>query len=415
MLNLESTTQEVNLQWALIPEIFFRQGIMRILYCNYEYPPLGGGGGVFNKQIAEELAKRHKVDVLTSQGMGLPSERVENGVTVYRVPVFFRSRQADANMPSMLAYLPSGYLQGIKLIRNNVYDVINTHFAIPTGPLGDWLASKAKIPNILSVHGGDLYDPSKWMSPHRHSLLRSIVRRLLRKADAVVGQSSNTIHNVHVFYDRDVECECIPLGIVRPDDFTSTPRSRYGLSDEDMVLVTVGRLVSRKALDQLVEIVAQLNNHRVHLFIVGSGPQEQSLKTIAQEQNLADQVHFLGQIDDQEKLEVLRMADVYTSTSQHEGFGIVYLEAMAAGLPVICYDCGGQTDFLESDTNGYVAKLNDKTEYLNACQHLLDDSALRSRIGMHNMMAVENYYIDHCANQYEKLYEKIIEERRSTF
>ncbi|MCK5395921.1 MAG: glycosyltransferase, partial [Gammaproteobacteria bacterium] len=74
---------------------------MRILYCNYEYPPLGGGGGVINKQIAEELAKRHTVDVLTSQGMDMPAEVVENGVTVYRVPVFFRSRQAAANLPSM--------------------------------------------------------------------------------------------------------------------------------------------------------------------------------------------------------------------------------------------------------------------------------------------------------------------------
>ena len=56
---------------------------MRILFCNYEYPPLGGGGGVFNKQIAEELAKRHTVDVLTSQGMNLPAFSVENGVNIY--------------------------------------------------------------------------------------------------------------------------------------------------------------------------------------------------------------------------------------------------------------------------------------------------------------------------------------------
>jgi len=156
-----------------------------------------------------------------------------------------------------------------------------------------------------------------------------------------------------------------------------------------------------------------LNNNKVHLFVVGSGPQEQSLKTFAQERGLIQQIHFLGQIDEQEKLEVLRMADVYASTSQHEGFGIVYLEAMAAGLPVICYDYGGQTDFLESETNGFVVKLNDKTQFLKACQRLLDDPALRSKIGKHNLVAVEKYYIDHCANQYEKLYEKVIEQHRS--
>ena len=385
---------------------------MRILYCNYEYPPLGGGGGVINKQIAEELAKRHTVDVLTSQGMDMPSKTVENGVTVYRVPVFFRSRQAAANLPSMLAYLPSAYSKGKKLIRERSYDVINTHFVIPTGPVGDWLACKADIPNVLSVHGGDLYDPSKWMSPHRHFILRSSVRRLLRKADAVVGQSSNTISNVHNFYDPEIECENIPLGIVRPGDITEAPRSRYGLSDDDLVLVTVGRLVSRKALDQLIAIVKQLNDDRVHLFIVGSGPQEQPLKAIAQEQGLTKQIHFLGQVEEQEKLEVLRMADIYASTSQHEGFGIVYLEAMAAGLPVVCYDYGGQTDFLKSDTNGYVVKLNDTDEFQQACKRLLDNPTRRNEIGKYNQVAVENYYIDHCAGQYEKLYEKVIEKHK---
>jgi glycosyltransferase involved in cell wall biosynthesis len=385
---------------------------MRILYCNYEYPPLGGGGGVINKQIAEELAKRHTVDVLTSQGMDMPSKTVENGVTVYRVPVFFRSRQAAANLPSMLAYLPSGYSKGVKLVREHSYDVINTHFVIPTGPVGNWLASKADIPNVLSVHGGDLYDPSKWMSPHRHFILRASVKRLLRKADAVVGQSSNTISNVHNFYDPEIRCENIPLGIVRPGDIAGAPRSRYGLSDDDLVLVTVGRLVSRKALDQLITIVKQLDNDKVHLFVVGSGPQQPALKALALELDIEKQIHFLGQVEEQEKLEVLRMADVYASTSQHEGFGIVYLEAMAAGLPVVCYDYGGQTDFLESDTNGCVVKLNDNAEFQRACRRLLDNSVLRSDIGKRNLSAVEKYYIDHCAGQYEKLYEKVIEQHK---
>ena len=381
---------------------------MRILYCNYEYPPLGGGGGVINKQIAEELAKTHTVDVLTSQGLGLPPQSVENGVTVYRVPVLFRSRQAAANLPSMLAYLPSGYWKGRKLISKFSYDVINTHFVIPTGPVGDWLSGKAAVPNVLSVHGGDLYDPSKWMSPHRHAFLRSDVRRLLRKADAVVGQSSNTVDNVHRFYDSDIDCECIPLGIVRNENKTSAPRSRYGLSEDDVVLVTVGRLVARKALDQLISIVQQMNNDHVHLVIVGSGPQEQSLKDTARDLGVLDKVHFLGQVDDDEKLEVLNMADVYASTSQHEGFGIVYLEAMAAGLPVLCYDYGGQTDFLQSGVTGYLVPLNDTNAFISSCQQLVENTDLREQIGEHNLKAVEDFYIDHCAKRYEQLYEKVI-------
>ena len=384
---------------------------MRILFCNYEYPPLGGGGGVINKLIAEELAKRHTVDVITSQGMDLPPVAVENGVTVYRVPVYFRNRQAAANIPSMLAYLFSGSRKGMQLIRENSYDIINTHFVVPTGPVGAWLAGRAAIPNVLSVHGGDLYDPSKWMSPHRHFLFRYIVRRLLRKADAVVGQSSNTISNVHVYYDPGIHCGCIPLGIVRHTYPPAAPRNRYHLAEDDILLVTVGRLVARKAVDQLIPIIRKLNNNRVHLLVIGSGPQETFLRNAAQESGVASQIHFLGQVSEQEKFEILQMADIYTSTSQHEGFGIVYLEAMASALPVVCYDYGGQTDFLKTGVNGYLVKLNDTNEFHRICQHLIDKPELRRVMGKQNVSDVEDYYVDNCARQYEKLYEKIIAQR----
>lgn len=386
---------------------------MRILYVNYEYPPLGGGGGVINKQIAEELASRHTVDVLTSQGLGLPAFSVENGVNIHRVPVFFRSRQAAANLPSMLAYLPSGYRTGLGLLKENNYDVINTHFAIPSGPLGDWLSRKAKIPNVLSVHGGDLYDPSKFMSPHRHFLLRSVVKKVLSRANSVVAQSSNTVGNVHEYYASDLDCKCIPLGIVRHTQSIDSPRERYDLSEKDIALVTVGRLVARKGLDRLLEIVKQINNSNVHLFIIGSGPQLEPLKAMTGEMNLDSQIHFLGQVDDQEKLEVLQMSDIYVSTSQHEGFGIVYLEAMAAGLPVVCYDYGGQTDFLSSGSTGYVVKLNDEQSFKDACESLVEQPEIRQQMGKHNLTAVESFYIDNCAGQYEKLYEQVIEDHRS--
>ena len=386
---------------------------MRILFCNYEYPPLGGGGGVINKQIAEELARENTVDVLTSQGPGLPRQAEENGVTVYRVPVFFRSRQAAANMPSMLAYLPSGYLKGRYLLREHSYDVINTHFVVPTGPLGDWLSSRADIPNVLSVHGGDLYDPSKWISPHRHRILRSTVRGLLRKADAVVGQSRNTIKNVHDYYDPDLNCERIPLGIVRPKERSIADRGLYKLVDDDIVLVTVGRLVSRKAVDRLIRIIGRLNNNHVHLLVIGSGPQSGTLKSITQELGLVAQIHFLGQVDEQEKFELLRMADMYVSTSQHEGFGIVYLEAMASNLPVVCYDYGGQTDFLSSGVNGYMLKLNDEQAFLDACNTLISHPDQRHSMAEHNLRAVEAFYIDHCADRYLDLFDRVIEQHRN--
>lgn len=133
---------------------------MDILICNYEYPPLGGGGGVVTAQLVDQLAKRHNVTVLTSQAFDLPKESIEGGARIVRVPVLGRTKKAAGSLPSLLSYVPMAIRRGRALIRENRFDVINTHFAVPTGPAGDALARYGDIPNILSVHGGDLYDPA---------------------------------------------------------------------------------------------------------------------------------------------------------------------------------------------------------------------------------------------------------------
>ena len=380
---------------------------MRILFCNYEYPPLGGGGGVINALLAEELATRHEVTVLTSQGLGLPAKSVVNSVQVVRVPVFFRSQQAAANFPSMLAYLPMGIATGKRLIKANRYDVINTHFVLPTGPVGDTLARFGRLPHVLSVHGGDLYDPSKWMSPHRHFTLRSWVKRLLRRADRIVAQSLNTIENVHNYYDPSLTVERIPLGIRRPVRYVAA-REDYGFSDDLVLLVTVGRLVARKAVDQLISILKDTDRLDAHLVIIGSGPQEQSLQQKTRQLGLAERVHFMGHITEEDKFRLLQLSDIFVSTSQHEGFGLVFLEAMASGLPVICYDYGGQTDFLTDGVTGHVVPLNDTALFTDCCRNLISDRETCQRISAGNRELVEELYIDNCARQYEQLFENLI-------
>jgi len=146
--------------------------------------------------LARSLARRHEVTILTSRAANLPPVSIDADARVVRVPVLFRRQLAVANFPSMLAYLPAGLWRGAKLGRERRFDVINTHFALPTGPVGDGLSRWLDVPNVLSVHGGDLFDPSKQSSPHRHAILRTIVARLLRRADVLVAQSQDTARNV---------------------------------------------------------------------------------------------------------------------------------------------------------------------------------------------------------------------------
>jgi glycosyltransferase involved in cell wall biosynthesis len=384
---------------------------MRILFCNYEYPPLGGGGGVVMAALARQLARRHEVTVLTSRAAGLKAEDDDGGVRVVRVPVFFRRQLAVANFPSMLAYLPTGFLRGLTLGRPAGFDVINTHFVVPTGPLGQALARVRRVPNVLSIHGGDLFDPSKRSSPHLHAPLRAAVRSLLKAADEVVGQSRDTVRHVNDIYGVRRRVGLIPLGIDRPPPVDRASRAAFGLPEKAFVMITIGRLVARKATAQLIDVLASSGLPDAHLVIVGDGPDVGAIEQRAVELGVRDRLHLLGQISDPEKYAALTVSDIFVSASQHEGFGLVFLEAMAFGLPVICYDRGGQTDFLASGETGYVIKLNDTAAFTRALMDLHANRSALTAYGQRNRRLVENYFIDTCAARYEAVFEAAIEQR----
>ena len=386
---------------------------MRILFCNYEYPPLGGGGGVVMAALARQLARRHEVTVLTSRAGDLRAEDRDGGVRVLRAPVFFRREMAVANFPSMAAYLPTGFLRGLRFGRNE-FDVINTHFVVPTGPLGHALARWQGIPNVLSVHGGDLFDPSKGSSPHLHAPLRAAVRWMLRAADDVVGQSRDTVRHVTELYGVRRPVELIPLGIDRPPPVSAASRQDLGLPDDAFVMITIGRMVARKATTQLIDTFAASNIPNAHLVIVGDGPDAPAVDKRATELGVRNRVHMLGQVSEAEKYAALSVSDVFVTASQHEGFGLVFLEAMAFGLPVLCYDRGGQTDFLVTGETGHVVKLNDQEAFVFALIELHRDREARERYGQHNRQLVENFFIDTCAARYEQIFAAAIERRAGT-
>jgi glycosyltransferase involved in cell wall biosynthesis len=323
--------------------------------------------------------------------------------------VFFRRDLAVANFPSMLAYLPSGFLRGMGLKRSHRFDVVNTHFAVPSGPLGHMLAKLYRVPNVLSVHGGDLFDPSKASSPHKHAIFRSAVRSLLRNADAVVGQSRDTLRHVESLYGVKRAVELIPLGIERPPAIQAATRASFGLPPDSLALITIGRLVARKATEQLLQMLQDPRLSKAHLLVVGDGPEGAELRKLGQHPALANRIHWLGAVSDEVKQQALSVADVFVSASQHEGFGLVFLEAMAAGLPVICYNRGGQVDFLASGQTGFVVKLNEREEFTQAIAKLQSDLDLRSRLGIENRARVEQFFIDTCAARYEAVFTETIE------
>jgi len=387
---------------------------VRILMYDYEYPPLGGGGGISHHAIAAELAVRHQVTVVTSGFAGLPRQEVVDSVEVCRVPVLGRTKRAVASLPSMLSYPPSTWLHG-RFLKDRSFDIVNSHFAVPTGPGSLVAAWRMGIRHVQTIHGGDIYDPSKKLSPHRHAPTRWVVRQVLRRSDAVVAQSQDTRTNARRFYGEDLRIEIIPLSVKVPERLPSATRSDLGLPTDAFLGITVGRLLTRKRVDRLLRCLAEPPCSSVHLVIVGEGPERPDLERLTGELGLEDRVRFAGRVKEETKWQMLRAADVYLSLTAHEGYGLAFLEAMAMGLPVVAPDCGGHMDFLQDGRTGFIVPSDDLGLMVEAVARFARDPDLARVMGAENAGRFRrNHRIETIAARYEELFERVLEDPRTS-
>jgi glycosyltransferase involved in cell wall biosynthesis len=383
--------------------------MMRILMINYEFPPLGGGGGEASYQIAKALADReHEVDILTTGWRGLPPEDVVDDLRVYRVPVVGRAELATASLASMLSFVPSGVARGFGVLRNKRYDILNTHFAIPSGPTGVILSRLFGTPQVLTVIGGDIYDPTKRLSPSSNALLRAVVRRVLDSSAHVIAISEDIKNRA----ERDLHCETaidvIHYGLT-PPRFQERSRRELGFPEDEVILISIGRLVRRKALGDVLLALSRLEESRLRLLIIGEGPEEEHLREMARTLGLSKQVEFMGAVWGERKFQYLAAADMFVLPSLHEGFGLVFLEAMHCGLPVIASSSGGQTDFLKDGETGYLVPVGEVESLAQSIRRLAADEALRRQMSEFNREYVKAFHISGVAERYEALFSDVID------
>jgi glycosyltransferase involved in cell wall biosynthesis len=163
------------------------------------------------------------------------------------------------------------------------------------------------------------------------------------------------------------------------------------------VILTVGRWAASeryKGADDLIAAVAQLRPKfpNLHLVLIGQGDDVVRLQTLAAKVSTTDTVHFIQGISREELAACYARADIFALPSTGEGFGLVFLEAMAFGKPIVAAAAGGATDPVENEINGLLVPAHNPEQLANALARLLNDEALRSALGRRGLEKIHSQY-----------------------
>lgn len=174
----------------------------------------------------------------------------------------------------------------------------------------------------------------------------------------------------------------------------SVLRKHYGLAEDTPVILWVGRIISRKGLDDLFSAIFLLGQMpEVQALIVGSGPEQEALQGM-QRRMMLDNVHFIGPKSQKDLPDFYRMADVFVYPSSSEPFGAVIPEAMAFGLPIITTDVvGSSADFVIDGQNGFIIPQGKVLSLSKAISNIVKDEQLGYRMGVESSKIMGRYNI----------------------
>lgn len=347
-------------------------------------------------ELSRRLASDYDITVLAPRAPGSLREEQMAGLRVIRFPYFLQRMETLAmhgggilnNLKTNpLAYLLVPFfligqlLSLVQLLRREPFDLIHAHWIIPQGltaVIARFITGR-KIPLVCTSHGGDLYALRgrffRWLKRiviNKSSAL-TVVSRAMR--DIVVGMGTAS-EKVHV----------ISMGVDLKHLFTPDP----AVERSDHGLLFVGRLVEKKGVAVLLKampaVLAAFPETR--LTIAGSGPLEAELHTLVKELHISDAVDFPGMISQSQLPDLYRQAAIavfpfiVAQSGDQEGFGLVQVEAMGCGCPVISGDLPSVHDIMIHGESGLLVPPQSQQKLEQAIITMLDNSELRTRMAL---------------------------------
>ena len=385
---------------------------MKILFLNYEYPPLGGGAGNATAYLLKEYAKIPGLEVhlVTSSVDGdyhhFPAE---GRVTIHSIPIGKNKRNLHhQSMKDLLIYSFKGYQFASGLQRKERFDVIHAFFSVPCGYMARRLSKRYDIPYIVSLRGADVPGFSERFSL-LYTFLKPLICRVWRQAYRVMAASEG-LKNLALKTNEKQALDVIYNGVSVDDFFPDTSKQPH-----DKFVITLGatRITARKGIEYLIRAVAKLvsKHPQVLLEIMGDGNDRERLEGIVRELRLGNSVRFLGRISREETRPYYQKAHLFVLPSLNEGMSNAMLEALSSGLPIVTTDTGGARELVEEGVNGFMVKMKDVDDLAEKSERLMSDEALRIRFGQASRKRAEALGWKNVATSYYHLYQEAIQKK----
>jgi phosphatidylinositol alpha-1,6-mannosyltransferase len=357
---------------------------MRTFLLTDAFLPHAGGSRIYYYNLYRRLAENHgeQVTVLTRKSPGWREfdRQAPSGLRILR-----QGQRANhvkiSQWPTLIPY----FNRTLVTLGMQHGDVIHTGDLFPAGVSGGLVSSLTRIPYLTFCHGEEI------PNTQRYRIQRRVRDWIYRNAAAMIANSRFTknklieigieSHKIHVI------TPAVDWERFKPEDQDPEIVRRYALADK-IVLLTVGRLVPRKGHEAVLTALSQLRDRTpIRYIIAGTGPEEERLKTLAGQLGLGDAVIFTGYVEEDYLPKLFHACDVFIMTNQQqpdgdlEGFGMVFLEASAAGKPVIGGRSGGTADAVRDGDTGFLVDPLDIEELRFRMEQLLTNMDLRRRMG----------------------------------
>jgi len=353
---------------------------MKIAILVSMFPPKHlGGTEIATLNIAKNLAQKgHNVEVITSLDEGLPKKSREDNFLIHRI--YYPKIKLFG-----VIYFWIKCLFLIRKINSEITHVQNIQMAAP--------CFLAKIifgrSYIVYCRGSDVYLP--WRFKNIFSKI------ILNNASAVVVLSEDMKKKIQIFYPKNIFVISNGIDLVRFNGLRKEIiRRKLNIASDEKIILFVGTLKFIKGISYLIEAMGAIKEkeEKVKLILVGEGPERKRLENLTKELNLEKEINFIGGVENNKIPEYMSVSDIFILSSLSESFGIVNLEAMASGLPIVATKVGGIPEIVKDGENGFLVEPGDSKQIAEKILYLLSNDDIRKSISIANREKAKNYSWD---------------------